>query len=144
MTLFIGLLEPPKNRFIMSETSPTVNGRRSTSVPATARLSEGQGAAYLRPVASGGRLSLNQRRHNFSQKTIIKSENCLPCGNRSVTVYLSKAKTHLMLNGSLKTELSLESWLSNAPIVALLVMWTARLVCLKFVSQRHKLPSVED
>ncbi|XP_046462589.1 rac GTPase-activating protein 1-like isoform X1 [Daphnia pulex] len=76
------LLEPPKNRFIMSETSPTVNGRRSTSVPATARLSEGQGAAYLRPVASGGRLSLNQRRHNFSQKTIIKSENCLPCGNR--------------------------------------------------------------
>uniref|UniRef100_A0A0P6CLF9 Rac GTPase-activating protein n=1 Tax=Daphnia magna TaxID=35525 RepID=A0A0P6CLF9_9CRUS len=76
------LLEPPKNRFIMNETSPTVNGRRSTSVPATARLSDGQGPAYLRPMASGGRLSLNQRRHNFSQKTIIKSENCLPCGNR--------------------------------------------------------------
>lgn len=82
----IGLLEPPKNRFIMNETSPTVNGRRSTSVPATARLSDGQGPAYLRPMASGGRLSLNQRRHNFSQKTIIKSENCLPCGNRSVFV----------------------------------------------------------
>nr|CAG4634954.1 EOG090X0ACU [Alona affinis] len=38
------------------------------------------GTAYLRSMASGGRI--NQRQHTFSQKTIIKPENCLPCGNR--------------------------------------------------------------
>lgn len=38
------------------------------------------GTAYLRTMASGGRI--NQRQHTFSQKTIIKPENCLPCGNR--------------------------------------------------------------
>lgn len=59
------------------EGSPHVE-RRSTSVPAAIRLSEG--STFLRSVASGGRLS--QRRHNFTQKTIIKSENCVPCGNR--------------------------------------------------------------
>jgi len=38
------------------------------------------GSGYLRTIASGGRII--QRMHNFSQKTIIKPENCLPCGNR--------------------------------------------------------------
>lgn len=38
------------------------------------------GPGYLRSMASGGRI--NQRQHYFSQKTIIKPENCLPCGNR--------------------------------------------------------------
>jgi len=38
------------------------------------------GTGYLRTMASGGRII--QRLHNFSQKTIIKPENCLPCGNR--------------------------------------------------------------
>lgn len=38
------------------------------------------GNVYLRTMASGGRI--NQRQHTFSQKTIIKPENCLPCGNR--------------------------------------------------------------
>lgn len=40
------------------------------------------GTGYLRTMASGGRII--QRLHNFSQKTIIKPENCLPCGNRWV------------------------------------------------------------
>lgn len=40
----------------------------------------GGGPGYLRTMASGGRI--NQRQHTFTQKTIIKPENCLPCGNR--------------------------------------------------------------
>lgn len=38
------------------------------------------GQPFLRTMASGGRIQ--QRQHTFSQKTIIKPENCLPCGNR--------------------------------------------------------------
>lgn len=83
-----GVMESSKRKFISNETSPT-NGRRSTSVPATARL--GEGATYLRTVASGGRL--NQRRHNFTQKTIIKSENCVPCGNRLGTNNFTSRKS---------------------------------------------------
>ena len=76
----IGLVESPKNKLLIKEASPIA--RRSTSVPATARVLEE--AAFLRTVTSGGRI--NQRRHNFSQKTIIKSENCFPCGNRCVMI----------------------------------------------------------
>lgn len=53
-------------------------GRRSSSVPPPARFS-GVGG-YQRCAGSGSRI--NQRRHQFTQKFIIKSENCLPCGNR--------------------------------------------------------------
>ena len=53
------------------------------------------GPAYLRTMASGGRI--NQRQHTFSQKTIIKPENCLPCGNRWENVFLGLAKFQALI-----------------------------------------------
>lgn len=56
---------------------------RHSANPSSAHSVHGQpGTGYLRTMASGGRII--QRQHNFSQKTIIKPENCLPCGNRCV------------------------------------------------------------
>ncbi|XP_045034832.1 rac GTPase-activating protein 1 isoform X1 [Daphnia magna] len=79
---------PPQCKYLIESSWELPDGktpvaiRRPSANPSASAQSTHTlgGTAYLRTMASGGRI--NQRQHTFSQKTIIKPENCLPCGNR--------------------------------------------------------------